>query len=250
MATLPLLALALAGCVAEATPEPVVDAPPAATAGEETAQFSAEPLVFDGSGPAFDPSLVAPIPPASASMAVDFQCNGDAGFSIEFGDAMLLGQGIMRGACDGVASTFRWPVTEGSTGSLRVVTAEDAEWSLVATFSDDEFVADDAVGADCAAFVPVYSAFTNADSGLSFYEAFDEAEWALRVADAQAAVTALIGGAQSSLAEPLAEFATVVGRDGIVPGEALEGTEASLEKLMTACDANHTPLYVTAEFGG
>ena len=251
-----LIGMLLAGCAAaggvgdnEADPDSSTTAADT-TAPETDVAVSAAPVSFDGVGPQFDPSLSIEMPEGAASVSITFQCDGDAGHSVEYGDTMASGLGVFIGEC-GEPSSFVWPVTNVTgTESIRVFVEESSSWTMEATFSAEPFVADAAVGADCAAAVPVVSAFDNAENGLLFYERITESEWVERIVAARVELDALVANAQSPLATSFAVLARNAGRDGLAPGEVWAGSESALLDIRSLCNENHTPLYGLDEFGG
>lgn len=247
-----VLALTVGGCAAsaggEAAPQ---DADVTEASGADAVLVvPSDTVSFDGTGPQYDPAISIDVPPGAASVAITFECGGDAGHSVEFGDTMASGLGIFAGDC-GKPGTFVWPITGApASEDISLFVEESSEWTLGVTFSAESFVADPALATDCMAAIPVISAFDNAENGLLFYERITEVEWAERIAAAQTGLDALIADAQSALAEPFAELAANAGRDGIVPGEVWTGSEQLLLDVRTACNVNHTPLYGMDEFGG
>lgn len=175
-------------------------------------------------------------------------CEGGGFFSVELGDSMALGQASLSGRC-GSPTALSWPILPATGASVSVSVDEGVAWTADPEFSTDPFPADAAVTADCTAFTDVYSAFQNADSGLVHYAAFDEAQWQTRVQAASAQLSALAASSTSDLAAALTDMSAVVAGPR-VPGNSLQGTEDAMGRITAACNANQTPFFVKAEFGG
>lgn len=242
-----LSALVLVGC--SAAPEGEVASPRTPAASSEAAvAFTASADSFEGVGSNFDPGVEVTIPEGAQSLEVRFQCEGDGGFSVEFGDTMATGLGNMMGPC-GDAVDFVWPVDERSIPRLRVVAGEDAAWSMDTQFSEASFTADAELGHDCAAFGTANDGFLNADSGYDMGEVSAD-EWSTRVADATAALFALADSATSELAPVIATMRDEVRAAEPVIGAADQLFGPTYRDAQIMCAANHTPLVGFGEFGG
>lgn len=190
-----------------------------------------------------------PLPDGSQSVTVVFECEGTERFTVELGDSMMLGQAPLTGTC-GAPAELAWPITEQTRPKLTVFVANGAQWTATPTFSAGEFAFDDALTADCGAFALVYSEFSNADGGVTFYDAIDDEEWTVRVDEATSELGALAESAQSRVSTVIAgAYATVSDRTPTV-GESLAGVERQIAEIKHACDLNHTPLIIRGEFGG
>ena len=80
--------------------------------------------------------------------------------------------------------------------------------------------------------------------------AFDETEWRTRVDAATQELAALAAGSSSGIRVEWESMSTALAETGRVPGQSMAGTEAALGRVTVACNANHTPLVLSAEFGG
>ena len=161
---------------------------------------------------------------------------------------MALNQSVIAGEC-GAEAPLAWPVTDQTDPTLAVTVDAGVAWTATPHFSAEEFPFDPAVTDDCAAFVDVYSALWNADSGYVNYAAIDEGEWADRVSTALPQLQALAAASTSPLAVPLASLASSVAT-ATEPGTALRGSEEAVSQIAAACNANQTPYYITGGFGG
>lgn len=222
---------------------------PTATVPEPWAAASVGDPV-SGRGPTEPfPGVAFPIFEGSRSVVVELECVGGGPFSVELGDSMMLGQAPLSGMCDGT-SRLAWPITERTGSTLYVRVGDGVDWTATPTFSAEEFVYDAAITVDCEGFSEVYSALWNADSGLAL-QAIDEAEWSERVDQATADLRALATSAQSELGAAFAELHVVVTDPGRTVGMILnDATVPSIDTITVACNANHTPVITTAEFGG
>lgn len=189
------------------------------------------------------------IPERAESLSVEFRYAGSDGFLVEYGDPMIDGLGSFSGEC-GVDTAFTWPIRTGIRPALFVLVGADAEWTITPTFSEAPFVSDPAVEADCAAYVEVISAFHNADSGYSFYEVLTVEEWAERIIAAEEALDTLIDDAQSALVDSFLGIQDGITGPGVETGRALSSAADDVRDVQRACDRNHTPIYIQAEFGG
>lgn len=254
MATALLLAvlmLGASGCASSAgnatadtaspSPEPSASVSVTAAAGE----------AVSGNGPTESfPGIAFPIPDDARSVVIDFECAGGGHFTVELGDSMMLGQAPLSGICDG-PTRLAWPVTDRTGSTLGVGVAEGVDWVATPTFSSADFVYDPALTAECERFSQVYSALTNADAGLTHYQAFDEAEWTARVDQAAADLGTLATSAQSALGESFAQLQAIVSDSSRTVGFSLSAdTQAPIATINAACNTNHTPVIVMAEFGG
>ncbi len=80
--------------------------------------------------------------------------------------------------------------------------------------------------------------------------AFDETEWRTRVDAATQDLAELAAGSTSGIRVELESMSTALAETGRVPGQSMAGTEDALGRVTVACNANHTPLVLSAEFGG
>ncbi len=239
-----LAALVLAGC---ATP---VASPSGGVERPATPAVVILAEAVTGTGATEFPGVEFPIPAESRSVVIEFSCVSDEGwFTVELGDSMMLGQGVLDGPCDG-AHELAWPIVDRTTETLHVGVADGEEWTAVPSFSTGEFVFDTALTADCEAFSGIYSALTNADDGYGHYDAFGVEEWAARVEGAVDDLAALAAQSGSRLAELFAQAPQI----GDGPGQALSDLQrdwgTQLSEIGRACNVNHTPLVINAEFGG
>lgn len=206
----------------------------------------ATPSVLTGVGPEFEKPIMLDIPEGSNSFHIEFDCEGPGEFVVQFGDMWEATAGSHRGECS-TSSDFAWPITESFRSTLRIVVHDDASWTLRPTFSPMAFISDQAIGDDCAAFIPVVSDLSNADFGYRYYNAVDEDEWRERIALATAELDALVSSAESELKDVFAEVRATLGTD---VGMALDSAYDAITTVHTACSRNHTAVYYISEFGG
>lgn len=239
------LAIVLNGCassVSGAEPEPASSAAaPSATALPSEAISGLGPTGFRGAD--------FPIPPGARSVTVEFECTGGDPFSVELGDSMMLGQAALTGVCDGTIQ-LAWPVTIRTGWTLSVMIPDGVEWVASPRFSTEEWSFNANITGECEAFSEVYSGFVNADSGYTHHSAFDAAEWATRVDKASVELNALAEASQTELADSFTQMHTAVTDPQRAVGTVLIGAEDPLGQIQQICNANHTPIYVLAEFGG
>jgi hypothetical protein len=242
---LAVLATALAGCTAA---EPTASPAPTPTV-ETVVELTTNGPAITGTGPTGTlPGIDFPIPDGTRSVTIDFECQGGTNFHIELGDAMAVGQSALRGTCDGTTSLV-WPVTEETVPTLSVWTVDGVEWVAKPHFSTAEFVRDDAITTECAAFSTVYSALSNADIGFTAYQAFDETEWKNRVDAASAELERLADASETTLSEAFSALLAWVRGDGHTPGALLNDTSL-IDPISDTCSTNHSELILTGEFGG
>lgn len=243
------LMLVLAGC---GVTGPVGTASPSPSASEAdavaTVAVAGPALTGTGPSPA-SPGLDLSVPDGTRSVTVELTCSGGGPFHVELGDSMMLNQAPLRGTCDGT-TTLAWPFTEQTAPTLTVWVLDGVEWEAVPYYSTAEFHRDEALVADCGSFAEVYSAITNAEQGLTLYGAFDEDEWTARMDDATADLDALVATSQSTLTPAFAEILTIVRGPDRQPGSLVPAITPAISPIGSACDANHSPLILTAEFGG
>lgn len=241
------LTLALSGCTAVSTaPSPTPT--PTVEAGQAAAlDLSAEPL--SGNGPAEPyPGVEFPIPEGARSVAIDFSCEGGGPFTLEVGDSMALNQAVLAGTCSGTTS-LAWPVSEKTRNTLSVWLPAGVAWTATPHFSLDEFESDPAIAAECGAFGEIYSALSNADQGYLRYQAFGFDEWTTRVDAAAADLSDLAETSTTDMASGFAELLAIVQSPDRAPGNI--GATLNINELIgDSCGVNHTPLVLTAEFGG
>lgn len=237
--------IALSGCSAAAAPE--VE-PVAAEPAESTITTRALDPV-SGEGPTGFPGVAFPIPKDARSVSVAFDCDGDGAFSVELGDSMMLGQAPLTGTC-GEAQTLSWPIESRTAPTLAVQLDADAIWTAKPTFSTAEFMVDDALASECAAFSKVSSALMNADVGLTQYAAFDEAAWSERVQSATVELGELAASSTSELAAALTTLHDAISATTPAPGTAYRTLEPGLFTIGDACVENQSPIVLHAEFGG
>lgn len=234
-----LVVTACAGGVETAESEPAGEAPILEI-------IDATPPVLTGVGPTLEKPIMLDIPEGSYSFHIEFDCEGPGVFTVEFGTMLEATAGSHRGECSS-RSDFVWPITEAFRSSLRIFVHDDASWTLTPAFSPMPFVSDELVGADCAAFIPVASALSNADIGYRYYNAVDEDEWRERIALATAELDALVASAESELKDAFADVRATLGGD---VGLAFDSAYDAVTTIHTACSRNHTAVYYMAEFGG
>ncbi len=208
--------------------------------------IDATPSVLTGVGPTLEKPIMLDIPEGSNSFRIEFDCEGPGAFAVEFGTMLEATAGSHRGECSS-RSDFVWPITEAFRSSLRIFVHDEASWTLTPSFSPMAFVSDQAIGADCAAFIPVASALSNADIGYRYYNAVDEDEWRERIALATAELDALVASAKSELRDAFTEVRATLGTD---VGMAFDSAHDAVTTVHTACSRNHTAVYYMAEFGG
>lgn len=241
LTSLVAIAAVLAGC---ATP-----ASPSGTGPNETAApIVAEPDVVSGEGSTGFPGIAFPIPEDAKSVVITFECDGSDGFSVELGDSMALRQSPLGGTC-GEPTDLAWPILPATGETLSVMVTGETAWSATPTFSTEEFAYDRELEADCTAFAAVYSALTNADSGFGHYGAFDETEWRARVDAATQDLAALAAASHSGIRSELESMSATLASDGVA-GQSMAGVDDALGRVTAACNANQTPLVISAEFGG
>lgn len=248
------LALLTTGCTATADASPPIDESPTASAPSLSPTVATaampEPETVTGVGPVADyPGVDISIPEGARSVVVDFECSGGERFYVEMRDGMGADSGFLQGMCDG-AHQFAWPITVSPAPSFYVSVVDGVEWSAVLQFSADEFGYDEAIVANCKAYGPAISGVSNADLGLTQYNAFDEAEWTRRVDASADAVEELVASSQSSLAGTLAEVHAAITDPAREVGNLSPAVSAIDGPIVEACNANHTFIYLTGEFGG
>ena len=242
-----LIVVLVAGCASSPAGAPV---PSGSDAGPSAGASAGALGPVSGSGPTGFPGHDFPIPADARSVVIDFSCEGDGMFSLELGDSMMLGQAPLGGAC-GESTALSWPVTDRTGPTLSVGIEEGVDWVATPAFSTEEFATDAAVAADCAAFIDVYSAFVNADTGYTSYRAFGEDEWVDRVDRAAGELGTLAATAQSSLAESFAGLHQAVVDPARTVGAVLSpAADERIASIHRVCNANQTPLVVRSEFGG
>ncbi|MDF2561017.1 MAG: hypothetical protein K0R99_2463 [Microbacterium sp.] len=239
------LVLTLVGCTAverEAGPTPTPTV-------ETVVQVSTSGPAITGTGPTEPyPGVDFPLPDHARTVTIDFECEGGLNFHIELGDPMAAGDAALRGTCDGITS-LTWPVTDETAPKLFVWTPDGVAWSATPHYSTAEFIRNEAITAECEAFSAVYSELSNADIGLTEYQAFDEAEWKRRVDAAAAELETLADTSETTMAEPFDALLTWVRDGGHAPGTLV--TDVSLiDPISDTCNTNHTPLILMGEFGG
>lgn len=237
-------ALLASGCATAAGPS----AAPTSSATEDHPSSDIAGETVTGKGPTGWPGVQFPIPGEARSVSIELSCDGNGYYSVELGDSMATNLATISGMC-GAEEPLSWPVSKETVPSIAVTVDEGVRWTATSRFSTAEFPRDAAVTADCAAFTDVYSALINADQGFNNYDAFDETAWLARVEDASSQLAELAAASTSTLAVPLAEMGATVA-SASEAGTALLGTDDALTQIGTACNANQTPYFVKAEFGG
>ena len=234
--------IALTGCAGQAAGAPT----PTISTSESP---STPPAGLSGTGPTGFPGVEFALEAGSRSVSVEFTCGGGR-YTAELSDSMMLGQAPLSGECAESPVTLTRPITDRTTETLSVIVDEGVDWTATPTFSDEQFGADTALAADCAQFSVIYSAFTNADYGYTFYGELDADQWAARIDEASAELEALAGSAQSELRENFEQLAPLVSARTDQVGEILAPEiQASISAISNACDANQTPLILRGEFG-
>lgn len=248
-AALVAVTLVLAACASDSS----AAGPESTTPTPEPTLTPLTPLTAEalsGEGPSDEPGLEFPIPRGAKSVSIAFECEGGERWAVELGDPMTTGQSYLRGVCDG-AQELAWPVTGQTIPRLRVTVTDGVPWTATPTFSREPFAYDTAVTEDCERFSDVYSAFMNADQGLTLYAAFDEAEWTERVDTAVGDLAELAVTASPSLADPFAKVHALASSADRTVGEVLsDDTTAAIYEVTQVCDRNQTPLIIMGEFGG
>lgn len=244
VAALVAATFALSGCATTTGAAPS----PSASASDETAATSTAGTTVTGTGATGWPGLDFPLPAGARSVSIDFTCEGVGHYVVEFGDAMAENTSPISGTC-GAPSSLAWPVDANTQPSIAVTVDDGIPWTATPLFSTKEFARDAAVTADCAGFVDVYSALMNADQGYTQYKAFDAATWAARVAAASSQLAALAAASTSSLKAPLTSMSQTVST-ATEPGTAQAGIADDVAQIGAACNANQTPYFIKAEFGG
>lgn len=244
------LAVALSGCDsggADTAPEPSTAAP---SPSPSAMTWTAEPITGRGSSEAL-PEGPVPVPDGARSVVMEFTCTGGGGYVAQFGNSMEQGHGPLTGYCDGTHE-LAWSVSAITGSALSVQVAPDVEWSAIPHFSTEELEFDKTLTAECESFSAIYSALMNADSGFLHHRAFGTAEWGARVTQAAADLDALAAASATSLAEPLQQLHEVVIAPDVVPGSlrAMPASDASFAAIGVTCIANHSPIILSAEFGG
>ncbi len=231
--------LVLAGCAGQAPGAPT-----------STASASPSHAGVSGTGPTGFPGVDFPLEAGARSVAVEFECSSGI-YTVELSDSMMLGQAPYSGECASSPATLTWPITERTNETMSVTVAEGVEWMATPTFSEDDFSTDATLAAECVQFAVIYSAFTNADFGYTFYEELDADQWAVRVDEASTELGALAGSAQSELRENFEQLVPLVSARTDEVGELLSPElQAPISAIRKACDANQTPLILQGEYGG
>lgn len=238
--------------VAEATAEAMTEVRPTAT---PTAIADTDPVVGEqvvsGAGPRTEERIPLAVPRATRTVLIELTCDAGSRFTAELGDAMMLGQAQLSGACDG-SRTLAWPWTQGSSGMLSLWVGPEVSWSLDVTYSSEPFAQDAVLVDECGAYSQVFSQVSNADSGYGFYAAFGAQEWNERIDVAAAAVDALAASSRSALAEDFAAMRTVLADRSPIPGGMTEVQEFwdVHRPIAETCAWNHSEIVVYGEFGG
>lgn len=231
--------IVLTGCAGQALGAPT-----------PTASASPSPAGVSGTGPTGFPGVDFPLEDGARSVSVEFAC-GSGLYTIELSDSMMLGQAPYSGECAASPVTLTWPITERTTETLSIIVDEGVDWTATPTFSDANFGSDAALAADCEHFSVIYSAFTNADYGYTFYAELDADQWAARVDQASTELESLAGSARSELRESFEQLVPLVSARVDQVGEILgPELQAPISAISNACDANQTPLILQGEFGG
>lgn len=244
LAALVAATIVLSGCATTIGAAPS----PSASASDEATATSTAGATVTATGATGWPGLDFPVPAGARSVSIDFTCEGVGPYVVEFGDAMAENTSPISGTC-GAPSSLAWPVDAKTQPSIAVTVDDSVAWTATPLFSTTEFVRDAAVTADCAAFVDIYSALMNADQGYSQYKAFDAATWTTRVAAASSQLAALAAASTSSLKGPLTSMSHTVST-ATEPGTAQAGIADEVAQIGAACNANQTPYFIKAEFGG
>jgi hypothetical protein len=245
------LAVALTGCAYDnvgAAPEPTVSAP---SPSQSPVTWTAEPISGRGSSQGLLPDDALSVPDWARSVVMEFTCAGGAGYVAEIGNSMEQGHGPQMGTCDGTHE-LSWSVDESTGATLRMSLPPEVEWSALPRFSSEELVFDKAITAECERISAIYSALMNADDGLLHHRAFGTAEWGARVTQAAADLDALASSSETSLAEPFRQLHETVIAPEVVPGmlRGIPASDPSFAAIGEACNANHSPITMSAEFGG
>nr|WP_201470424.1 hypothetical protein [Microbacterium hydrocarbonoxydans] len=248
------LGIALSGCTGASTGDSTAptssatpEAPAQAVDVDVAADLSAPPV--SGTGPTAPfPGVDFPIPEGARSLELDLVCASDARITVEVGDSMATGQAVLEGTCGAAAQTMVWPISEKTSPTLNVWAPEGVAWTATPRFSTAEFVTDETIAAECAAFGDVYSALMNADQEYRHYQAFGLDEWTSRVDAAAADLAALANSSTSTMAPGFAQLLATLQSPDRVAGEVSIINPNDL--LGDACAVNHTPLVLNAEFGG
>ncbi|WP_248170780.1 MULTISPECIES: hypothetical protein [unclassified Microbacterium] len=191
------------------------------------------------------------VPRGTRSILIDLVCDGDAWFTAEIGDSMMLGQSPLGGRCDG-SRPLAWPWDAASSRMLMLTVGEGVDWTASVTYSTEPFPEDEVLTAECDRYSKISSEVTNADDGFGYYAAFGEEEWNTRIDAAAWGMTQLAESAQSALADDFAAMAALLAERSPIPGGMTEVTEYwEVQRPITeACSWNHSELITYAEFGG
>jgi hypothetical protein len=245
---LALSAVTVTGCAATATGATAGDGTPTPSATATATATTAETVT--GRGPTVVSGDDLVIPDTARSLVVDFECSGGGQYTLELGDAMMLGQGLPQGTCDG-PQELSWPLVADTEPMLSITVPDDVEWTATPTFLPEEFATDATLEANCATFSETDSALMNADVGYTEYDAFGPDEWASRVDGAADTLAELEADAHPDIADAVADLRALVSAPDRTTGTALtDDARAAIGVVDRACNANHTPLILMGEFGG
>ncbi len=222
-------------------PTPSPSSEPSVVLGEE---------VLSGVGPRMEERLDLSVPSGTQSVHIDLTCDPGERFTAELGDAMMLGQAMLSGACED-ARTLAWPWTESSS-HLALWVEPNVEWTASVTYSSETFEQDAALTQECEAFSGVISQVQNADDGFGFYAAFGADEWERRMDAATGDAATLAASSTTTLAPHLEAMHSVLAERSPLPGGMSEVQKywRAHQPISDICAWNHSEVYVTAEFGG
>ncbi|MFT4283928.1 MAG: hypothetical protein QM598_03725 [Protaetiibacter sp.] len=221
---------------------------PPTGSGSPTPELALSAPPLEGIGPTGYPGADFPIPAGARSVVVEFACDGGGDFAVELGDPMMLGQAPLEGSCDGT-SPLAWPVSERTGGTLNVHVPDGVAWTATPAFSSDEFAADAALTADCAALSPLISALYNAEAGYQQSQ-LNLDEWSARMATVAGGLDAFAASSESALDAPGAALRALVADPALVPGTFITSRTDPLIEIRRACNTNQSPLVLMGEFGG
>lgn len=227
---------------------PPVSAPsPTATPEPPAITIDGDPLTGTGRTPTPVP---LPLPGDSLrSLTLEVECTGGSSFALELQGNNSDINSMLGGVCEGTTS-LPWPLSATGDLALQLEIASETTWRIVPRFSTAEFVVDQAIADDCAAFGPVYSVVFNADIGYSEYDDIDEAEWSRRIDAAAADFDDLAEASKSSLKEAFAAIAVTLRSPDRVAGNALPPPSPVNTEISPACAANQTLPQLTGDYGG
>jgi hypothetical protein len=204
---------------------------------------------LSGVGPTDTEGEDLSIPTGARSVTVQFSC-GSGWYAVNLSNATLIADVTLNGAC-GERHDLVWPITNTTVPKLIVFVSDGVQWQATPTFSTAAFVYDAAVTSDCKAFAPVLGALMDADVGYTHYHAIDATEWTSEVTSAAQDLHTLTASSHSTVHDALVTLFGIISSPQRTVGAVLsDTTNAPIQQITQACNANQTPIVTTAKYGG